>query len=263
MLKQRLRRSVYGLADVVTLRRGIRRRINGEEIRLAPDVARYYPGTYEPSTHAFIAQHTRPGSVAIDAGAHIGLFTVTMARAVGPHGTVLSFEPTATNASVLRRTVSLNGLDDVVECREEALAAARGTAEFYVDPHDASNANSLVVTDRSVRSVRVPTMSVDDLAARHDAAISCIKIDVEGAELDVLRGAGATLQSQRPALALDVHPVQVTNAGGSVEAIWDLLAAAGYDLHVDGAPADRGQTVARAQIFELQAVAPLPSPEAP
>src|SRR5918911_4180913 len=179
MLKQRLRRRAYQALDLATARRGIPRRVNGEVLRLPPEVSRYYPAVYEPETHAFIVRHTAPGTLAIDAGAHIGLFTVTMARSVGPRGRVASFEPTETNARVLGRTVALNGLDGVVACRQEALAAERGFAEFYVDEHAASNANSLVRRATAVGAVRVPTVAVDDVAAEHDVPVSCIKVDVE------------------------------------------------------------------------------------
>ena len=255
MLKELIRRSTYQLVDVATRRRGITRHINGQPIRLAPEVARYYLATYEPSTHAFIARHTAPGTLAIDAGAHIGLFTVLMARAVGPHGRVLSFEPTATTAGLLRRTVELNGLDGVVDCRREAVSSSRGFAEFFVDEHDASNANSLVRTIGAVASVRVPTVSIDDLVSEQPQPASCIKIDVEGAELAVLRGATATLSRDRPALALDVHPAQLAAAGGSVAEIWDLLEGRGYALMTADERLDRTATVERSEIFELHAVA--------
>src|SRR3954447_4271700 len=213
MLKERLRHRAYQVIDLATARRGIPRRVNGEGLRLPPEVSRYYPAVYEPETHAFVTRHTAPGTVAIDAGAHIGLFTVTMARAVGPQGRVVSFEPTQSNARVLRRTVALNGLEAVAECRPEALAAGRGFAEFYVDEHESSNANSLVRRAGTVGAVRVPTVSVDDVAAEHEVPVSCMKIDVEGTELDVLRGAERTLARDAPALALDVHPAQLVSAG--------------------------------------------------
>jgi len=255
MLKRIARRGAYVAADVVTLGRGIPRRVNGETIRFAPSVARYYPASYEPDTHEFIRRHTAPGSVAIDAGAHIGLFTVLMGRAVGAHGRVLSFEPTATTARLLRRTVTLNGLGAVVDCREEAVAGRRGFAEFFVDAHHTSNANSFVRRPGAIGSVRVPTVTIDDLAAEAGRPVSCVKIDVEGAELDVLRGSARTLAADRPALTLDIHPAQLQSCGGSVAEIWDLLVHAGY-VPVDGAGAlNREAIVAREQIFELHAVA--------
>ncbi|MEY2532509.1 MAG: hypothetical protein QOF29_419 [bacterium] len=254
MLKQLARRSAYQVVDIATMRRGITRTINGDAIRLAPEVARYYPSSYEPTTQAFLRRYTAPGTLAVDAGAHIGLFTVQMARDVGPQGRVLSFEPTATTARLLRRTVELNALGDVVDCRQEALSGARGFLEFFVDEHEASNANSLVRTAGAVGSVRVPTVSIDDLAAVETRRMSCVKIDVEGAELDVLRGAAATLADDRPALALDIHPAQLAAGGGSVAEVWDVLADAGYVALLGDARLDRAETVARTEIFELHAV---------
>jgi FkbM family methyltransferase len=254
MLKQHLRHLAYQAIDLATARRGIPRCVNGEGLRLPPEVSRYYPAVYEPETHAFITRHTAPGTVAIDAGAHIGLFTVTMARVVGPQGRVLSFEPTETNARALERTVALNGLDGVVDCRQEALAATRGFAEFYVDEHESSNANSLVRRAGTTGAVRVPTVAIDDVAGEHGAPVSCMKIDVEGTELDVLRGAERTLARDAPALALDVHPAQLGAAGGTVAELWDLLDRHGYELGLGGAAIDRADAVGRTEIFEVHAV---------
>jgi FkbM family methyltransferase len=235
MLKQVARRGVYTAVDAVTLRRGIRRRINDETIRFPPDVSRYYPASYEPATHAFIRRDAAPGTAAVDA-AHIGLFTVLMARA-GPDGRVLSFEPTATTARLLRRTIALNGLGGIVSAREEAVAGERGVAEFFVDEHDASNANSFLRRPRDRVDPRADGLDRRSRAGRRAAdVLPCLKIDVEGAELDALWGARRTLETDRPALALDIHSPQLRTAGGSVAEIWDLLEGAGYESSTSPAP---------------------------
>ncbi|NJK44255.1 MAG: FkbM family methyltransferase, partial [Pleurocapsa sp. SU_196_0] len=82
----------------------------------------------------------RPGDVFLDIGAHIGLFTVVMARLVGPEGRVFSFEPTPSTRAVLERTVRLNQCDDRAEVRPEAVARTSGRSEFFDDRRYRSNA---------------------------------------------------------------------------------------------------------------------------
>jgi FkbM family methyltransferase len=255
MIKAPIRACLYGIVDRVTRGQGVPRTINGHALRLPAEVARYYPASYEPLTHGFLARHAAPGSLAIDGGAHIGIFTVLLARATGPDGRVLSFEPTPSNAQRLRRTVRMNGLDAVVECRAEALAATAGTASFFVDRHSASNANSMLYRQDAIDALTVSTVAIDDVVRAQPRPVSCIKIDVEGAEFDVLRGAAETLRTHRPALALDVHPRQMAAAGGSVAELWDVLAGHGYACWLGATRLVREATVTRSEIFELHAVA--------
>lgn len=118
----------------------------------------------------------------MDIGAHLGLFTVLMARRVGVSGRVFSFEPADFSRSVLSETVRLNGCADVVEIRSEAVAQASGKLTFYETGDILSNANSLVRTARTKTSVTVDAISIDDFARAQELGVRCMKIDVEGAE---------------------------------------------------------------------------------
>ncbi len=224
------KRPLYAAADAALLRRGVRRLVNGERLRLAPRWARYYPSDYEPAKQLFLREHCEPGSTVLDLGAHIGLYTVLMARYVGSDGRVLAFEPTPHTRRELRRTIRLNRLSNV-EVREEAVSGSTGAA-FLNDTRDpASNANSLAPIDRARSQVGILTTSLDDL--RLPEVVSCIKIDIEGAEVDALRGAKEILERDRPALTIEIHPVQLGLAGREPVEVWDLLHAIGYVL-MDG-----------------------------
>ena len=108
-----------------------------------------------------------------------------MAREVGESGRVFAFEPTPFTRSVLKEVVALNGCSDMVEVRGEAVSASEGKATFFDTGDDVSNANSLVKTSRSKREIEVPLTSVDAFVNERGLRVLCIKIDVEGAELDV------------------------------------------------------------------------------
>src|SRR5438067_2438972 len=136
------KRAAYRALDLCTAGRGVPRRIGGEVVRFPARWCRYYEAAYEPETFRFLAAQCRPGSTVLDIGAHLGLFTVIMARRVGPGGRVLSFEPTPSTRAALSETVRLNGFRDRVQVRGEAVAGTVGQAAFYCTGDDISNANS-------------------------------------------------------------------------------------------------------------------------
>jgi FkbM family methyltransferase len=242
----------YGVVDWVTLGRGVPREIGGERLRFPPRFSRYYEQEYEPETFAFLRASCRPGDVALDIGAHIGLFTVLMARLVGPSGRVVAFEPTPATRDALKRTVALNRCDDRVEVRDEAVTDRSGEATFFDTDDLASNANSLVATGRHRSGFAVKTVSVDDVLSSRGLSAGCVKIDVEGAELQTLRGAERTLERDRPALALALHPHAIGQGGGSLEAIWRLLARHRLEVRHRGELVDADWFVRQTELFDVQ-----------
>lgn len=214
---------VYGALDISTARRGVKRNINGEEVRFPARWSRYYESDYETETFRFLRENLRPGQVAFDVGAHLGLFSVVMARLVGDAGRVFSFEPTPKTFEILKETVRLNGCEEIVEVHAKAVSRATGTATFYDTGAEGSNANSLIQTAHSRTGLTVETTSVDDFASERKLSINCIKIDVEGAERDVLLGAERTFLNDRPAASLGLHPPFLGDAGAALSEIWKLL----------------------------------------
>lgn len=223
-MKSLLKSIAYGTLNLSTGGRGVKRIIGGEAIRFPARWSRYYETDYEPATFDFLRAHCRRGQTALDIGAHIGLFSVVMARLVGPAGRVFSFEPTPLTRNVLRETVRLNGCDDVVDVRGEATARVTGSATFYDTGDAVSNANSLVQSQRSKSGYRVNTVSVDDFSGSRGLSIDCLKIDVEGAELEVLMGAERTFLVARPAVWLALHPPFLGDSSAkALDDIWKIL----------------------------------------
>lgn len=245
------KRVIYAGADALTLGRGVTRVIDGERIRLAPRWARYYPNTYDPAKRTFLRTNCKPRTTTLDIGAHIGLYSVVMARAVGDRGRVISFEPTPGTRDALRRTIGLNGLSEVVEIRDDAVTDRSGTVIFHDTSDELSNANSVVAGPRSMWSYEVPATTVDDVVASlGDAPVSCIKIDVEGGEVGVLRGATDTLRRWRPAIALEVHPGALGTEG--VALLWSLARGHGYVFSFKGVAVEEGWFVSRSTGFEAE-----------
>lgn len=244
----------YKTLEAITLRRGITRHIGGQAIRFPARWSRYYEAEYEPETFRFFRDHLKPGNTVLDIGGHIGLFAVVTAHLVGAEGRVFTFEPTPFTRSVLTEVVELNGCSGIVEVRGEAVSARSGETVFFDTGETISNANSLVRTELSKTEIPIKLISVDDFVRERSITVDCIKIDVEGAELDVLRGANETFINQRPVARLGLHPSFIAQNGQSLDEIWEVLV--GYDLTVvfEGNPVDRYWFCSQAELFDVDLI---------
>ena len=159
--------------------------------------------TYEPAKHALISRHLRPGMTFIDVGANKGDFTLLAARLTGPSGRVISIEPEPENHSVLRRSIELNDYANIAVL-QVALSDRDGTADLQIG--STSGSHTLSPEFNGSRAVSVPTRTLDAVAADNRlASVDMIKIDVQGFELAVLRGAAQTLTANpRIVLLLDL-----------------------------------------------------------
>ena len=241
----------YKTLDVVTHGSGISRHICGEEVRFPPRFSRYYESDYEPETFRFFRANVSPGNTVLDIGGHIGLFAVLAARQVGDDGKVFSFEPTPFTRSVMEEVVRLNGVEDVVEVRGEAVSSKSGETVFFDTGDEISNANSLVKSELSQTEIPITLISVDEFAAERALKVDCIKIDVEGAEMDVLTGAHRTLINDRPAIRLGLHPDAVRQNGQSLDEIWRILEDCQMKVSFDGKPATRDWFCSQPDLFDV------------
>jgi FkbM family methyltransferase len=123
---------------------------------------------------------------AIDVGAHVGMLTTPMAKAVGPLGRVDALEPVPSNAAALRRTIAANSLEATVHVHQAAAAAATGIAQFVVGAN--GQLGTLIGAESApADTIEVATVCLDDIRPP-GSRIDVVKIDAEGAELRVLAG---------------------------------------------------------------------------
>lgn len=187
----------------------------GERIRLC---ARYRQLGWNPEEYAAFREAVKPGATVFDVGANLGAYTLLFAQWAGPSGKVVAFEPAPASIAGLRRLVALNDLRDRVEIVEAAVSGAVGTARFA--SAGLSGANALVDAAHSGGGViTVPTTSLDAFCEARHLRPDVIKIDVEGAELDVLRGARRTLSLATVQAFLELHPASWRSRGISAASI--------------------------------------------
>lgn len=187
-------------------------------------------GAYDPLAEALVARYARPGSAVVDAGAHLGYFTLRLARAVGPQGSVHAFECDPRLIPRLREHVTLNRLDRVHV--EQFAAAERSGDELTLHlPAQLGWASLRAGIWPDEATAKVRTAAIDDVLDNADVAagdVSFVKLDVEGAELDALRGLSRTLERGRPALLVEYIPWRMRALGQDPEDMLGVLAEAGY-----------------------------------
>ena len=228
--------------SVATRRRGFPAVVNGETVRLEYRYGARYDRAdhreYEPHFYRPFVDSLRPGMTVIDVGAHIGFFTIGAARRVGPTGQVHAFEPAALTLSALRHHVRLNDVADRVAVFGGVACDVVGEATFYAyrDSMAASLARSNVEdlnpearTERAAE-LTVPAITLDRYCAEREITPDVIKIDVEGAECHVLRGAADILRRHRPLIWCEIHPKQMENCGSSLGELQALLDALAYRM---------------------------------
>ena len=188
--------------------------------------ALYATGTYEPALVRFLRDELRCGDVMVDVGAHIGVHALTAAarlRRLGG-GAVVGFGPAPGSAGKLRAAAARNPLQRTVV--EAALGTEPGTADLRADPaYDAADAGVRSLHGRGPRVQSVPVTTFDAWAAEaHLERLDLVKLDVEGAELEVLRGMAGSLGRLRPgALVVEVKQRVLDQAGVDGDEVREYL----------------------------------------
>jgi FkbM family methyltransferase len=166
----------------------------------------------------------------VDVGANVGVYALPWAAA-NPGVTVHAFEPNPTVHARLARNVALNRLGARVRLHSEALSDRAGTATLY-GSDDMSSLNQGVNTGRQAAPIDVPLVRLDDALGEEGAPVSLVKIDVQGHELEVLRGAEALISRHRPALILEHEDDlyrSASEAGQRKNDLAALLSHLGYE----------------------------------
>jgi len=176
-------------------------------------------GRDEPQTIARFLELLEPGDVVYDIGAYLGSFTLRAARAVGPGGRVVAFEPDPTTRAVLMQSVEENGFSGTVEVVAAAVGERAGRAQLRRHPTDPSQHS--IAEGRQGSVVDVDVRRLDD---ERWAPPDVVKIDAEGGDLGVLRSLGERVANVR--VAIVEYGMHDPATGDAIVA---ELAAAGFD----------------------------------
>jgi FkbM family methyltransferase len=190
----------------------------------------YFMGTFEPIESYLLTRLLRPGMVVIDAGANIGQYTLLAATAVGPTGSVHSFEPVPAIFAHLQTHVSTNGLRNV-KVNRMALWHEESTVTLGLPPPYPHNDGAWTIgtTESLAARVNAEAIRLDTYVNRCGLPrVDVIKMDIQGAEPFAMAGARGVLADYRPALLMEIDRASLKGLGHSPEMLWEELSKLGY-----------------------------------
>jgi FkbM family methyltransferase len=218
----------------------------GMRINLHGSFVGFATGTAERPLQEALVRELGRGATFFDIGANVGFITLIAAKLVGPSGRVVAFEPVPSHVAAINANLALNGLHGI-EVRETAIGREAGSASLIVSDFSAfARFASVSTPDRARETIEVAVSSIDELVGCGALPTpDVIKIDVEGAELDVIEGMQRTLGEHRPVILCEVHDSNARYV--------ELMRSLGYEVtNLDeDVPVEHGHrnvhTLARAQ----------------
>jgi FkbM family methyltransferase len=200
----------------------------------------------------------------LDIGAHIGIYSVYMAKQCGAK--VFSFEPTPRSFNTLKKMIALNHCENSVTAIQAAVCERSGSRSFYLNHSDIPGSdetriaeiNSLVHVDFDQHiykeKIEVAAFSVDDFSESNHLKIGFIKIDAEGSEPDILKGARKTILKDRPSGILGIHAFAYAHKEETLIEIWNIMQEYDMVLLFDNREITESQflAVSKMDIFDLQ-----------
>lgn len=186
-------------------------------------------GTYQKDVLKVMKRHVTSGMTVYDLGAHMGYFSLVLARLVGPDGHVFAFEPDPRNLAALHTNLEANAISRVsvtpAAVSDTCADVSFATFSFSSVSHIADSR-----TPADATTITVPSLTLDAFVYRDgNPAPQFIKIDVEGAETRVIRGAERVLREASPAVIVEAWHSHWTELAG-------LMETHGYRAHVLGGP---------------------------
>jgi FkbM family methyltransferase len=187
---------------------------------------------FETAELLFVEKFLKPGMCVLDVGAHHGLYTILASKQVGSGGKVIAFEPSPRERSLLARNLRIN-FSSNVHVEAYALGSGRSKADLFLVEGGEDGCNSLrpPAVAATTQTVSVDTISLDEYLVNASVSrVDFVKLDVEGGEREVLRGAENLLRApSRPVFFVEVQDIRTRPWGYPAREIVRLLDSAGYD----------------------------------
>jgi FkbM family methyltransferase len=188
-------------------------------------------GIWEPNTTRYICDSLAPGQVFLDVGANAGYFSLLASRCVGGSGKVLAIEPNPVMANQLRQNVQRSRLANIAII-ESACSDSVEVRDLYIgNPYNTGNSSLSRDNLAWTKSVKVACTTVDLLVEKYGLdCVDLVKIDVEGAELQVLRGMSTTLKRLRPKIITELSPSLLEGFSITFDTVQEYFRGRGYSV---------------------------------
>jgi FkbM family methyltransferase len=192
---------------------------------------RFYLNEFEQENLNLYLSKISPGSVVFDVGANIGIYSLLASKKTGPTGKVISFEPATWAFHRLKKNIEINGFQNVTPI-QKGVSDESKEMTFNICDDDAYNSLGNAPMQQTKNTVIIQTVSIDAyVAANNLRKIDVIKVDTEGAEYLVFKGAEKTLKTYRPILFFEFNPYTAPGfAFDKLEAV-RFLESLGYGLY--------------------------------
>ncbi len=185
---------------------------------------------HEPEL-SLVRAYLQSGDIAIDVGAYGGAFSHAMATAIGSEGQVFSFEPLPRYARVLRLALKRVGIKNVEVVQQALMETRRSVQLAYATSSGRSLVGEVYVAEEpdGNRTTAVEANTLDDFARDRSisSSVSLIKIDIEGSELSLLKGAGESLAASKPVVICEVEERHCARFGHSARDVFDEFSRSG------------------------------------
>jgi FkbM family methyltransferase len=185
----------------------------------------YERGVYEQGTTEYIRQTLKAGNCFVDVGANIGYLSLVAAATVGPEGTVLAFEPVESTFNILEKNKALNSFQHI---QLHQFALGNSTESLTIYPEKENRGGASITNKRSEQGEEIDVKRLDDL--KIGSSIDMLKVDVEGFEWEVLKGAAKTIEKDRPILIVE-YSMDRNNSGSSADMLNWLQTEFGYTAY--------------------------------
>lgn len=188
-----------------------------------------FTGMYEKSTNKVLEKYIAAGDVVLEAGANVGTETLLLSRLVGDQGRIYAFEPVPALKSRLEENCALNGLANV-SIEQLALGETSGVISFFIADEGFTNqgmGSKKPVNQHLKNEISVKQVTLDEYCKKQGIrSLDLIKMDIQGAELDLLQGGDETIRLYRPAIFLEAG-----EGWSSLEDLYAWLNSRNYDVY--------------------------------
>jgi FkbM family methyltransferase len=198
-------------------------------MRLDPSLVHLDWEHVEERAYRVYQQAIQPSAIIYDIGAHIGTYSYIGAKTGGANTRIVAYEPCALTRFFLTQHLQWNEVAEQVEFRDCACGSQSGRYAFFIHPDEPDGRNSFIPSE-GFEEHQVEVTTLDQEVNKLQLAPDLIKIDVEGFEFEVLKGAQHVLHDYSPNLLLSLHPELLHKLGSNSESILDWLSVRGYNI---------------------------------
>jgi len=185
-------------------------------------------GFYDRKGSAIIKNALKKGDVFIDVGAHIGYFSLLAASKVGNEGHVFAFEPAPANFHLLLKNIALNKCENITAIRRAILEKNKKTNLYFSDTNTGDH--RVFDSGEKRKFIEINAISLDGFFDKRDKKINFIKIDVQGSEMNALKGMTGILKRKPLKMFVEFWPYGITSNGDDPKEFLNLLFENGFKI---------------------------------